>query len=312
MKLLDLVRRETQVSWRALLTMIMLSGFANTLLLVLINRGAEQVAAGSFEVQLIVLYLLGFGIFVQAQYVAMTRAVATVEAAMQRRQGRIAEKIRQTPWLGIEQTQGLDVIAILAETAEAVAPGARLLITMMQSLLLLAAASLYMLILSPASLVLILLGYAALIPLSIAHWRRTRREWPVIDQTETTLIHQFDTLIASLPEREGDAGQHEALFAALRTTAHTAYRLKRAAHLRHMRDLVLRRSISYGLLFVAVFIVPALTTEPPDVILKITTTVLFIAAPLTVVLDLLPRLVRMELGLGSLDDLEARLDLCRK
>jgi putative ATP-binding cassette transporter len=307
--------RATPGAWRSLLVLTTLSGLANVLLLVLVNRGIDQAITGGFNVQLIALYGLGFGIFVQAQYTAMTRGLATVEAAMQQLQCRLADRLRQAPWSVIAPV-AREVASILPATVTAVAHGARLLITMIQSLLLLALASLYLLTLSPASLMLILLGYAALIPLAIASWTHTRRAWPIIDQTEADWLGQFNDLIAQRSMQARQPGDQEALFTTpfttlgttLGTTARTAYQQKCALNLRHMRDLLLRRFVSFGMLFAAVFIVPAITAEAPEMTLKMTTTVLFILAPLTVVLDLLPMLARVDLGLARLAELEARLE----
>ena len=186
--------------------------------------------------------------------------------------------------------------------------GAVILVTVAQSVLLLVIVSIYLLGISPASLFAMLAVYAVLAPLYIRSWQRTRGELLEADRKEGQLLDQLNGLLHGFKELKLDRQQSDALYAAIRNTAEQACRLKVSCSVFQVKGMVLRRMINYSVLFAVVFIVPALVPSSTDTILEVAATMLFILGPLTVIIDLLPLMARIDAAVTSLYELEARVD----
>ncbi len=306
MRILALFNAETE-RW-AIFAMASLAGAANVFLLALVNNAAEHVVVGELDLQLLGLYLCGFGILATAQHYSMTRTAQAVDTVVQRMRQRIADKVRRADLRLVERLGGISAYAALYQDATVVSQGAQLVVFAARSLLILVSAALYLLLLSPLSVAAMLAIYATLAPVYVLSLRRTRQGFLDAEESDRRVFARFTGILAGFKELKLNRPENDALFGSIAETAEEGYRLKRATAARQMRGMVLRRTINYVALFAVVFLVPLLSSESPDRILKVAATVLLILGPLTVVIDGLPILVRVDAAVGNLESLEARLD----
>lgn len=308
MSILHFLAHEGQAPRATILTMAGISGAVNVAMLGLVNSAAEHAAVGTLDARLLLLYLIAFGLYVVTQHYARTRSVAAINQALQRLRLRLADKVRHSDLRTIEEHGGIGAYAALSQDAGAVTQGAVILVSVAQSVLLLIVVSVYLLAISPVSLIAMLLVYAALAPTYISSWKRTRGELLEADRKEGQLLDQFNGLLHGFKELKLDRHQSDALYGAIGETAEQAYRLKVSCSIFQVKGMVLRRMINYSVLFAVVFIVPWLVPETTDTILKVAATMLFILGPLTVIIDLLPLMARIDAAVTSLYDLEAKID----
>jgi putative ATP-binding cassette transporter len=308
MSILHFLSHEAQAPRATILTMAGISGATNILMIVLVNSAAEQVGVGAIQAQLLALYLVAFGIYVVSQHYARTRAVAAINSALQHLRLRVVEKVRRSELRFIEKNDGIGAYAPLLYDSAVVTRGAMILVAVSQSLLVLIMASIYLIALSPASLTAMLLIYAILLPSYVRSWRRTRSQLLEADHKEGELLEQFSSLLHGFKELKLNQPESNAFFGIMETTAADACRLKISCNLFQVRGMILRRMINYSALFAVVFVVPAIVPASAETILKVTATVLFILAPLTVFIDMLPALARIDAAVVNLYELEDRLD----
>ncbi len=308
MSLLQFLAYEGRAPRATILTMAGISGAMNVAMLGLVNDAAEHAALGVLDTRRVLLYLIAFAIYLVTQHHARTRSVAAINGALQRLRLRLADKIRRSDLRFIEEHGGIGDYAPLSQDAGVVAQGAVILVTVAQSLLLLVIAAIYLLGISPASLFAMLVVYAVLAPIYIHSWKRTRRELLEADRNEGRLLDQFSGLLRGFKELKLDRNQNDALYAMIRDTAEQAYRLKVSCSIFQVKGMILRRMINYSVLFAVVFIVPWLVPSSTGTILKVAATMLFILGPLTVIIDLLPLMARIDAAVVSLYQLEGRVD----
>ena len=308
MSILHFLAYEGQAPRATILTMAGISGAMNVAMLGLVNNAAEHAALGALDTRLVLLYLIAFAVYLVTQHYARTRSVAAINGALQRLRLRLADKVRRSDLRFIEEHGGIGDYAPLSQDAGVVTQGAVILVTVSQSVLLLVMVSIYLLGISPTSLFAMLIIYAVLAPIYISSWKRTRGELLEADRKEGQLLDQLNGLLHGFKELKLDRHQSDALYAAIRNTAEQAYRLKVSCSVFQVKGMILRRMINYSVLFAVVFLVPWLVPESTDTILKVTATMLFILGPLTVIIDLLPLMARIDAAVTSLYELEARVD----
>jgi putative ATP-binding cassette transporter len=308
LSILHFLAYEGKAPRTAILIMAGISGATSVAMLGLANSAAEQAALGALDTRLSALYFIAFALYLISQQYARTRSVAAINRALQRLRLRLADKVRRSDLRFIEQHGGIGGYAALSQDAGVVTQGAVILVSIAQSLLLLVVVSIYLLAISPASLLAMLIVYAVLTPMYISSWNRTRGELLEADLKEGLLLDQFNGLLRGFKELKLDRHQSDALYAAICDTAEQVYRLKVSCNVFQVKGMILRRMINYSVLFAVVFVVPWLVPEGTDTILKVAATMLFIVGPLTVIIDLLPLIARIDAAVTSLYALEERVD----
>jgi putative ATP-binding cassette transporter len=308
LSILHFLASEGEAPRATILIMAGISGAMNVAMLALVNGAAEHAVVGTLDTRLLLLYLIAFAVYVVTQHYARTRSVVAINEALQRLRVRLADKIRRSDLRFIEEHGEIGAYAPLSEDAGVVTQGAVILVSVSQSVLLLMMVSIYLLGISPASLLAMLIVYAVLAPTYFSSWKRTRGELLEADHREGQLLDRLNGLLCGFKELALDQRQSDAVYAAIRNTAEQVYRLNVSCNIFQVRGMILRRMINYSVLFAVVFIVPWLVPESPDTILKVATTMLFIVGPLTVIIDLLPLMARIDAAVTSLYQLEWRID----
>ena len=308
MKLLQFLTHDPDTPRGTILFMASVAGAANTLLLALVNSAAEQLALGAPNPSLLLLYVIGFALYIQTQHYALTRSVRVVESALQRLKLSVADKVRRSDLRFIEQFGGISSFAPLSQDAGMVSQGVIVLVQVANSILLLACASLYLFFLSPLSLIAMLVIYAVLAPIYINSYRRARDELLLADRTDAIFFERFTGILDGFKELKLNRRESDELFASIGSTADQAYEIKRSCNVQQAKSMVVRRTINYLVLFAVVFLVPTLVTESTGTILKVTATALFMLGPLTLLMDSSPTLAMVDAAVTSLFNLDARLD----
>jgi putative ATP-binding cassette transporter len=94
MRLLALLRRESDVSLRALLVMASVAGRASSLILPIINTAAKIAFHRESSFRLFLLFSITVAVYAIGQRRFMTRCIAEVELVLDRLRVRLADKIR--------------------------------------------------------------------------------------------------------------------------------------------------------------------------------------------------------------------------
>ncbi|MGB5735138.1 MAG: cyclic peptide export ABC transporter [Thiohalocapsa sp.] len=308
MSIFHFLASEGQAPRATILIMAGISGVMNVAMLGLVSSAAEHAVVGALDTRLLALYLVALAVYLVTQHYARTRSVAAINGALHRLRLRLADKVRRSDLRFVEEHGDIGAYAPLSEDAGVVVQGAVILVSVAQSLLLLMMVSIYLLGISPASLLAMLIVYGFLAPTYVSSWKRTRGELLEADHREGQLLDRLDGLLHGFKELALDRRQSDAVYAAICGTAEQAYRLNVSCNIFQVKGMILRRMINYSVLFAVVFVVPWLVPESPDTILKVAMTALFIVGPLTVIIDLLPLMARIDAAVTSLYQLERRID----
>jgi putative ATP-binding cassette transporter len=308
MSLLGFVVRESAPERDKILAAAALSGLANGLFIAVINAGAAHSANDEFKLELAAAALLAVALYALLQHYALGQAVRAAETALLRVRLRIIGKASRCSLRFIEQAGGIGRFVPLSEDAGLVSQGALSLAAAAQGALVILFAALYLAWLSPITFLLALILYAILLPLSIGRQQRVRAELGRAAAADARFYDRFAGLLAGFKELKLNRPESDALFADIRSGTAEAFALKLDAGRR------LARSIGYGyavpvlVVFAGVFLAPALLPEGSETVHKVAATILFMNAPIGVLVNAVPMLARIDAAIARLDDLERQVD----
>lgn len=118
MRLVRLLRDDSQVSLGGLAFTSILSGLSNALILVIINKAVEDTASGSHTSQLLLLFAIAFTLYLLTRRHVLIVTAKEIERILHKIRIRIADLIRQSDLLKLEKIGRSEIFAAMQrETA---------------------------------------------------------------------------------------------------------------------------------------------------------------------------------------------------
>ena len=310
MKLFEFLSREAgDAPRREIVAMTAVSSVATMLLLVLTNLGAEYAAdQGVVRIELMVGYLVVFGILLASRGFALTQSATAAERGVLRFRLRVIDKVRRADLGFVEQQGGVAAYASLTQDVGLISQAVVFLIPVAESVLILLFIGLYLVWLSPPSLLAVLAIYAVTLPVYLLRFARTGSQLRRAATADGSFFEQFVELLHGFKEVKLNRRESDAFHAHLVETGADAVRLKLASSERQTNDVIYAGSILYLALLAVAFAIPSLVPEASTTVYKVAAAVLFMIAPLTHLLNGAPTLAKADAAVSNLYALEERLD----
>jgi putative ATP-binding cassette transporter len=308
MGLLGFISRESAAQRGKVLAAAAASGLANALFIAIINAGAAYSANDEFKLELAAAALFAVALYALLQHYALSQAVQAAETALLRVRLRIIDKASRCSLRFIEGGGGSGRFAPLSDDAGLVSQGALSLAAAAQGGLVILFAALYLAWLSPITFLLALLLYAILLPLSIGRQQRVRAELGRAAAADARFYERFAGLLAGFKELKLNRPENDALFADISRGTGEAFALKLDAGRRLARSIAYGYAVPVLVVFAGVFLAPALLPEGSETVHKVAATILFMNAPIGVLVNAVPMLARIDAAIARLDALERQVD----
>jgi putative ATP-binding cassette transporter len=310
MKLFDFLSREAgDAPRREIVAMTAVSSVATMFLLVLTNLGAEYAAdQGRIRIEIMVGYLVVFGILLESRSFALTQAVTAVERGVLRFRVRVIDKVRRADLRFVEQQGGVAAYASLTQDVGLISHAVVFLVPVAESVLILLFIGLYLSWLSPQSLFAVVAIYAVALPIYLFRFARTRDQLRLAATADGSFFEQFVEILHGFKELKLNRRESDAFRTHLIDTGAGAVRLKLASSERQTNDVIYAGSILYLALFAVAFAIPAVVPEASATVFKVAAAVLFMIAPLTHLVNGAPTLAKADAAVSNLYALEQRLD----
>lgn len=300
--------QEAGVPKRRIVTMALLTGACNALMLGLLNMAAAQAGEPERDGRLYAAYLTALALYAYAQRRSMLDAMGAVEHTIERVRVRLTDKVRRTSLRLVEQAGGLPGFAALTQDTQVIAQAGSQVVTTLQSAVILVFATLYLIWLSPLAcltVILIVAGYAVV--------RQIRN--PAINEAmeqahvqEIAFQRALLDVVQGFKELQLNRRERHGLRDHLVTVAHQSSALKLQANLSTVFDYVFGGAALFLLLMAVVFLLPIVLPHSSQTTHQLLATVLFIVGPIVSLLQGLAGLGAIEASIGHLYALEARLD----
>jgi putative ATP-binding cassette transporter len=309
MKVVDFLTREAGAGpCRATLAMLGISGVATSLLLALVNLGAERAASrGGIQVEFVLGYLLVLGILFEARRFALTQSALAFEAALRDVRLRLADKLRGREGPAAGEQGGGEAYAPLSESVGALSHAVVFLGPMAESLVILGTIGLYVAWLSPVSFVAVALLYGIAIPIYLVRFTAGRESLRRAAAVDRQALRSLRDLLRRFRAQKLDWRESDAWFDDQRRISADALRLRTAIAERQTNDAIFGSSIFYLALFTVGFVTPALVPVDEATIHQVAAALLFTIAPLAQLVNGAPVLAKAEAAVADLYATEARL-----
>lgn len=308
MGLIGFLRKESTEPWLPLIAMSSVSGIANGALLALINAGASAAAEQELSFRLLLLFLISIAVFIVAKKNSLARTMARVEGMVRHVRVRICDKLRHTELPYFESLGSARLYTTLGEDANLISQSAFIIANAAQEAVMLVFALFYVAWLSPLAFWILAGAIVIAVVFYSIHRRTLSGDLGRLSRNESELLESLQHITGGFKELKLHRAKNDALFAHFAGTAGETERLKLQLGVRFVTDIMFSHVFFYVLIGVIVFLLPRVVPTFSEVVMKMTAAVLFIVAPLEMIVNAMPMFARSGVALGNLYRLETQLD----
>lgn len=308
LKIIHFLKKESKLPRERIMFMAALSGLANSLLLMVVNLAAEQVANEEMEVRLFFIYLVAFILYGYSQRYALTQTTIAVEQVISDVRLRLVKKLNESSLRFIEQTDETELNTPLIQNVSMISQSAQSLVLLLQSALMLVFSMLYLAWLSMPVMIMTILFISVAMFVYISHYKKTAEELIFAAQQEGVFVQKIGELLKGFKEMKVNQRKNADYMQHLQQLTEQTLQAKLSANRRLNDDIIFSNISFYTLLMVVVFVMPLLVDISSDTVFKITSTILFIIGPVGMFAASLPIVSRSDIAIEGIYQLEHKLD----
>ena len=305
----EFLKKEGDISfWKNIIFMSVLSGIANSGLLAVINLASRSAENEALNYRYLAIYVVIFLIFYITKNFTMVESGAEVERIVKNTRERISDKIRKSELITLEKLDSSQTLRRLARNGTTIAQSSVILISIIQSSIMIFFVFVYIFYLSHtvffaiffslslATLIYVLMGRDLIYDI-----RKNRKVEDKFFYALNLIINGFNELKMNSKKRKIISKEtHKALDELLASRIHL---IKKAT-----TGVMFTEVFLYIVLGVIVFIIPHLKSEESITIVEVTAAMLFIIGRLEETLSVGPTVIKTVSSIQSITRLEDALD----
>lgn len=308
MLIVGFIRRAQTLDLALVLAMSALAGVANAVLLVVINQVATMVALGRQpSVTSGLIFVSCFLAYYILHSIALRRAIGIIEAQLKLLRLQMVDRLRQSELSVIERLGRGNLFTLVAQETNRLSVAFPLLMDCFQQTILLAVALLYLLWLSPAAFAVFL---AAMV-FGAALYRRIQTEYreptSQVIRDQARLLDAVGDVVDGFKEVRLNSRRSTALHDAFIAVANQAKQSRLAAGDYWAALILLSSAVTYFMLGVVAFVLPAYISAHGAAVFQVVPTLLFCIGPVGRIASQAPMFMQAESGLRAIRELELAL-----
>lgn len=279
-ELIEFVIAEARADPRRFVFLSCLSAIATTIVLGTVNVAAGQVEKEGVSLALAVLFLAALGIYVLSQRTVLVLAGNEIEGIVHRLRVRLEEEVRRANLRTMGEVGREPLFAALTRHTRTISQTLAMLVFGAQQAILIFFAGLYLAWLSPLAFMIAAVFTVVAAIIHVRRIRRVRARQIEAEAAEQKVSAGIGELLDGFKEIRMNARRADALMAALNMASEEARQARVAAKRSWNGNFVAVQLIFYTLIGLTVFAVPLFTDTYHDVVIKVTTTMLFLIGPI--------------------------------
>jgi putative pyoverdin transport system ATP-binding/permease protein len=308
MLLLDFFKKESDVPKGPIIFMGIMSGIANSLVLGVVNQGAQKVSNNEEVTQLFFIFLIAVALFIYTRKYSLSQATIMVEQAIRRVRVRITDKIRRTELSFVEKNDRAQIYTYLTQDTNLISQSGLIVVSGIQSLVVIVFCSLYVALLSPVGFLIIAVGFTSAGLLYLSHSKAISQEIHQSIVKESEFFAILNHVLDGFKEIRINQRKSNDVFHYVEKISLETEQIKISTGLKFVTDIMFSRVFSNSLLGIVVFIMPLFSPTHATIVIKITATVLFLISPIEVIVGAIPMFARATVSIENITKLEASLD----
>lgn len=309
MVLVDFIRRADRRQLQTMLGLTVVAGFANALLVVIVNLAAGQVALGARPgVVLWLTFVAAFVLYYLCDRVALLRANAIIERLLRDLRISVVAKLRRSELPEVEKLGRGHLYNLVSQETNQLSVAFPLLIECFQQAVLLAVSLIYLGYLSMAALAV----FALAVSLGILGYRQfnaqLRQTMNDLGSHQARMVDAVSDIIDGSKQLRLNTQRSDSVFAAFASLSQSAHRLQSKVG-EHWASMILLTSfVIYFMLGVVAFIFPQYIGGHSTIVFQLVPTLLFCIGPLTRIVAQSPMFLRADVGLSAILAVQRQLD----
>ncbi|MBF0573681.1 MAG: cyclic peptide export ABC transporter [Desulfamplus sp.] len=312
MNLLTLYKKESTISGNLVLTMALISGTFQGLILGIITNAASAGTKDSWYIRYLFLFAISFAIAVIGKRHALTESTRIAEIVINRIRVRIADKIRDSELLFLENIGKSEIYTLITQNTNLISESVVVIINACQSGIVLIFCLFYLGYLSKLAFFTTVLAISAGIFSFMLHQKEIDSELRETTLKETKFFELLYNTLDGFKELKMNRKKSDDYFGFLKVVAEETEKLKIRTGFRFVTEIMFSQVFFYTLLAIIVFLLPKFDYISGSILIKVTTAVLFIIGPANMVVSAIPLISRANIAVENIYSLEKRLDEASK
>ena len=306
MLIVTTLRKENSIPPSRMAFMMCLAGGTNALILSTINSAAQHAGDGP-DLHLLIMFCLCLAVYIITQRYVMSVAMCEIERIVNDLRIKLIEKVRHSDLVRIERLVPSDVLTTIAKEPVAISNLAPNFVAAGQACLLLLFVTAYVAYLSVTALVLTAMAAFFAISIFLRRSERLRQRLRQTAAQDSEVFEGLDDLLSGFKEVKMSRARGAALAQTIEHLSAEATGLKQETARSSAGEFVFAQSTFYLLLATVVFAVPAFSTIASSDLVKITTAILFLIGPISMIVQAIPSLATANSSMERLLALDAQL-----
>jgi putative ATP-binding cassette transporter len=289
--------------------MMGLAASSNALILSTINSAAQHVDASGPDLHLLAMFSLCLLVYVIAQRYVMATAMGEIERIVNTLRLRLIEKVRGCDLARIERLVPADVLTTVAREPVTISSLAPTFVAAGQASLLLLFVTVYVAYLSVTALALTAIAAIFAISIFLRRAARLRDRLRRAAEQDSDVFEGLDDLLSGFKEVKMSSARGASLAQTIEHLSDEATELKQEIARSSSGEFVFAQSTFYFLLATVVFAVPAFSDIASPDLVKITSAILFLIGPISMVVQAIPALATANASMERLLSLDEKLSV---
>ena len=290
------------------MVLTVVSGIANGAVLAVINAGASAAASDALSFRLLLMFLIAITIYIMTKKVSLNRGVTVVEGMVKRLRVRVCDKIRKSELPFIETLGKGQLYTTVSQDTNQISLSAFVIIHASQGAVMVAFALMYIAWISLIAFLIIVGSVGIALLFYYNHRKSLLEELGRLSVKEAEFLDSLGHMIDGFKEAKLNRKKNDSLFASFTEVATMAEELKISMGIKVATDVMFSHVFFCLLIGIIVFLLPRYVPTFNVVVLEMTAAVLFIIAPLEMIVNAMPVLARANVAISNLYTLESRLD----
>ncbi len=311
MELLNFLKKESEKSLKTIGIIALISGISNAMLLAIVNLATSSKISKADTTKFFLLYLLCITLFILTKQYVLKQSSLLVEEVIKNLRIRIANKIRYSDLLQLEETGTSEIFARISQDAAQISQTVTFLGNAFQSVIMVLFSVIYIAFISVPAF-LITLSSIALGVVSYLRYRKSATDLlKNAGRKEAEFYGALNELLLGFKEIKINQKKNDDVFINFRSIARESSSLKLNAIFKLIISYISSQSFFYILLAFIIFLLPTYFPIENQGLVKISAAILFIIGPLDSIISSIPMLITANVSAGEIARLEERLSTSR-
>jgi len=299
--------KETSDAW-PLLLMTVLSASTNAILLVIINQAAHSVSFGNPNYRLFILFALAITIFIISQKYVLSKITLISESIVNGIRVRLAEKVRRSDLYELEKLGNSEVYSRISKDSTTITQTSPVIMNALQSATMVFFCMIYIFTLSQVAFWLAVISIGLSVIFYLFNDKKITAFMRIASDQEVKLFDVLGNVLHGFKEIKVNTRKSDDVIEELSHTSDSVRDAKVSALIPYANNYIYSIVFFYILIAIIIFLLPNLDQTFNDIVVKLTTAVLFMVGPLSNVVNMVSLLSQSNVAVENLYKMEERLD----